>query len=121
MSSQNKVIYVPSLRMKMGELEGLRALREDVAGCILPLLIVPPLNDRDSGSQEALFPSGQVIPDVGGILCKYWPLRPAFVDPRALFKEYGIDKADIWLPELFNRARNLGVIAVPTADRKSVV
>ena len=120
MISQNKVIYVPSLRMKMGELEALRALREDVAGCILPLLIVPPLKDRDSGSQEALFPSGQVIPDVGGILCKYWPLRPAFVDPRALFKEYGIEKADVWLPELFNRARNLGVIAIPTASLPSL-
>ncbi|MDO8770845.1 MAG: beta family protein [Burkholderiaceae bacterium] len=116
MTDQNKVIYVPSLRMKMGELEGLRALRGDVADCILPLLIVPPLKERDSGSQEALFPPGEAIPDVGGILCKYWPRRAAFVDPRALFKEYGIEKAVNWLPELFKRARNLDVFAIPTAN-----
>jgi hypothetical protein len=116
MTNQNKVIYVPSLRMKKGELEGLRALRGDVADCILPLLIVPPLKERDSGSQEALFPPGEAIPDVGGILCKYWPRRPTFVDPRALFKEYGIEKAVNWLPELFNRARNLDVVAIPIAS-----
>lgn len=120
MISQNKVIYVPSLRMKLGELEGLRALREDVAGCILPLLIVPPLKDRDSDSQEALFPPGQAIPDVGGILCKYWPRRPTFVDPRALFNEHGLEKADTWLPELFSRVRNLDVLAIPTASLASL-
>ena len=86
MTNRNKVIYVPSLRMKKGELEGLRALREDVAACILPLLIVPPLKERDSLSQETLFPQGESIPDVGGILYKYWPRRPTFVDPRALSK-----------------------------------
>lgn len=116
MTNRNKVIYVPSLRMKKGELEGLRALREDVAACILPLLIVPPLKERDSVSQETLFPQGESIPDVGGILYKYWPRRPTFVDPRALFEEYGIEKASNWLPELFNRARNLDVVAIPIAN-----
>jgi Beta protein len=116
MINQSRVIYVPSLRMKQGELEGLRALREDVADCIMPVLIVPPLKERDSGSQEALFPAGEAIPDVGGILYKFWPRRPTFVDPRALFKEYGIEKAVNWLPELFRRARNLDVIAVPIAS-----
>ena len=42
MISQKKIIYVPALRMKMGELEGLRLLQGDVADCIAPLLIVPP-------------------------------------------------------------------------------
>lgn len=116
MANRNKVIYVPSLRMKKGELEGLRTLRVDVADCILPLLIVPPLRERDSGSQEALFPPSEAIPDVGGILSKYWPRRPTFVDPRALFKEYGIEKAVNWLPELFKRARNLDVLAIPIAS-----
>lgn len=116
MTNRNKFIYVPSLRMKQGELEGLRALRGDVADCILPLLIVPPLKERDSGSQEALFPPSEAIPDVGGILSKYWPRRPTFVDPRVLFKEYGMEKAVNWLPEIFNRARNLDVLAIPIAS-----
>lgn len=116
MTSLNKVIYVPSLRMKMGELAGLRALREDVQDCILPLLIVPPLNERSSGSQEVLFPACEAIPDVGSVLSKYWARRSIFIDSRALFDEYDIEKAVNWLPDLFNRARNLDVLAIPTAS-----
>jgi len=116
MVNRNRVIYVPSLRMKKGELEGLRILKGDVADCIIPLLIVPPLKERDSGSQEALFPLSEEIPDVGGILSKYWPRRLTFIDPRALFKEYGIEKAVNWLPDIFKRARNLDVLAIPAAS-----
>lgn len=112
---KNKVIYVPSLRMKKGELEGLRALRADVAGCIVPLLIVPPLRERESGSQEGLFPPGGAIPDVGGILVKYWPRRSTFIDPSALIKEHTAERAVSWLPEVFHRARNLDVLAIPVA------
>jgi hypothetical protein len=114
--SNHKVIYVPSLRMKMGELEGLRALRGDVADCIVPLLIVPPASERESESQATLFALGEAIPNVGGILSRYWPHRPAFVDPRALFKENGTATAIEWMPKLFSRARSLGVLAVPVAD-----
>lgn len=114
--SNHKVIYVPSLRMKMGELEGLRALRGDVADCIVPLLIVPPASERASESQATLFALGEAIPNVGGILSRYWPHRPAFVDPRALLKENGTATAIEWMPKLFSRARNLGVLAVPVAD-----
>jgi hypothetical protein len=115
MAKRNKVIYVPSLRMKKGELEGLRALRFDVADCVLPLLTVPPLKERESGSQEDLFPPGEAIPDVGGILVRYWPRRPTFIDPSALFKEHTAERAVNWLPELFNRARNFDVVAIPVA------
>ena len=114
--SNHKVIYVPSLRMKMGELEGLRALRGDVADCIMPLLIVPPASERESESQATLFALGEAIPNVGGILSRYWPHRPVFVDPRTLFKEKGAATAIEWMPKLFSRARNLGVLAVPVAD-----
>lgn len=116
MTSRSNVIYVPSLRLKKGELDGLRALRVDVADCIMPLLIVPPRKERASDSQEELFPPGEGIPDVGGILSKWWPRRPTFVDPSALFKEYGTEKAGQWLPGLFKRARNLDVIAIPVAS-----
>jgi hypothetical protein len=42
-----KPLYSPALRMKAGELEGLRQLAADVADCILPRLIVPPSSERD--------------------------------------------------------------------------
>ena len=40
MSSRKRFIYMTALRMKKGELEGLFYLREDVADCIIPMLIV---------------------------------------------------------------------------------
>jgi len=42
MSLQSKPIYCPALRMKSGELEGVRQLASDVANCVLPRFIVPP-------------------------------------------------------------------------------
>lgn len=116
MSSRKKVIYMTALRMKKGELEGLFYLREDVADCIIPMLIVPPAKDRGSSSQDSLFAASKSVPDVGGALSKYWVHRPAFVDPRVLFKEYGAEGAVNWLPALFKRARNLGVLATHVAN-----
>ena len=120
MISQKKIIYVHALRMKMGELEGLRLLQGDVADCIAPLLIVPPAKERNCGSQELLFPAGNDVPDVGGVLFKYWFHRQVFIDPRALFKECGADKAVSWLPALYNRARSQGVLAIPVASLVSL-
>lgn len=105
-----------ALRMKKGELEGLFNLRDDVADCVIPMLIVPPAKDRSSSSQESLFAASNSLPDVGGVLFKYWMHRAAFVDPRVLFKEYGAHGAVNWLPALFGRARNLGVLAIPVAS-----
>lgn len=116
MTSRSRAIYIPSLRMKKGELEGLRALRSDVAACIVPLLVIPPLRDRDSAGQENLFPPSEPIPDVGGILSRFWPRRPTFVDPSVLLKEHGLENCANWLPGIFSRAFNLGVIAIPVAS-----
>lgn len=54
MVSRKKTIYVPVLRMKKGEVEGLRSLQSDVADCIAPVLVVPPAKERKSGSQESI-------------------------------------------------------------------
>lgn len=116
MNSRKRVIYMATLRMKMGELEGLSWLRGDVADCVIPNLIVPPAKERSSSSQDSLFAGGKSIPDVGGVMAKYWVRRPAFVDPGVLFKEYGTENAVNWLPALFSRARNLSVIAIPVAS-----
>ncbi len=115
MLNRKKVIYVPALRMKKGELEGLSQLRTDVADCVVPLLIVPPAKERDSASQESLFPLGNDVPDVGGVVVKYWAHRQVFVDAFALFKEHGVDKASDWLPAMYARARSMGVLAIPAA------
>ena len=116
MVSRKKTVYVPVLRMKMGELEGLRLLQTDVADCIAPMLVVPPAKERKLDGQEALFPAGQDAPDVGGVLAKYWAGRQVFIDPRVLFKELGADNAVSWLPSLFSRARSQGVQAVPVSS-----
>lgn len=116
MNSRKRFVYMTTLRMKMGEMEGLSWLRSDVADCVIPNLIVPPAKERSSSSQESLFAGGESIPDVGGVLAKYWVFRPAFLDPRVLFKEYGAENAIDWLPALFSRARNLNVIAIPVAS-----
>ncbi|HNG80444.1 MAG TPA: beta family protein [Burkholderiaceae bacterium] len=116
MSRRKRVLYVPALRMKVGELEGLRALREDVANCIIPLLIVPPAKDRSNGVQPTLFPLGQQVPDVGSAVRPYWVHREAFIDPRVLLTELEAGTAAEWLPKLFHRARSKGVFAIPTAD-----
>jgi hypothetical protein len=42
--------YVPALRMKAGELAGLRNLAPDVASRVLPRMIVPPREERDEAS-----------------------------------------------------------------------
>lgn len=116
MNSRKRFIHMPALRMKKGELEGLSWLRDDVANCVIPLLIVPPAKERGSSSQESLFAAGPSIPDVGGVLSKYWVHRPAFVDLRVLFKEFDAEDFLKWFPALFTRARNLGVQAIPVAS-----
>ncbi len=116
MISRKNVIYVPVLRMKRGELDGLRLLRDDVSDCIAPLLIVPPANERHAESQSSLFPTGNGVPDVGGALMKYWQHRPVYVDPRVLFKECGVQESVNWLPELYSRAHSRGVHAIPVGS-----
>ena len=50
-----KHLYLPALRMKAGELQGVRDLASDVADGTLPRLIVPPMGDRDDSLQLKLY------------------------------------------------------------------
>lgn len=113
MSGHEKVLYSPALRMKTGELSGMRDLKQDVAAYVLPRFIVPPLGERDD-DQPDLFPLGQA-PDVGGILAKYWYGRRAFIDLTYLIKEAGRDNLGAWLPQMFSRARSLRTRGIPMA------
>ncbi len=115
MPNRKKFIYVPALRMKRGELEGLAWLQPDVADCIAPMLIVPPAKERDCGSQESLFETANGVPDVGAAVAKYWVHRQVFLDVKALLKEKLGQETGSWLPALFARARSMGVLAIPVA------
>jgi hypothetical protein len=108
-----KVLYAPALRMKAGELNGIRELAQEVAAYLLPRFIVPPLGERDD-SQCNLFPPG-IAPDVGWVLAKYWFGRRAFIDVTYLLDEAGRENAANWLPQIFARARTLNARAIPMA------
>lgn len=109
----SKVLYCPALRMKAGELNGVRELAPDVAAHVLPRFIVPPPGERDD-DQPKLF-SLNDTPDVGGILSRHWLNRPAIIDATHLIAERGRDNLASWLPQMFRRARSLSVKAIPMA------
>jgi len=113
MIHSEKVLYCPALRMKEGELNGLRELASDVATYVIPRFIVPPLGERDQ-KQYGLFAPGKA-PDIGGILAKIWSGRRAFIDLSYLLDEAGRTEAIAWLPEIFRRARGMKIRAIPMA------
>lgn len=113
MHEGSKVLYCPALRLKAGELAGVRELDDAVAQYVLPRFIIPPLADRDDESQGELFDFNYNVPDVGGLLSRHWLGRQAFIDPSYLVPECGAVHSKEWLPPMFARARSLGVRAIP--------
>jgi hypothetical protein len=113
MTQLSKPIYCPALRMKDGELEGVRRLAADVADRILPRFIVPPKDERDE-TQPALF-EVEETPDVAVALSTHWRERPVLIDSTHIIDEYGRDKLLNWLPAMLERARNSHVRAIPMA------
>lgn len=108
-----RVAYSPALRMKAGELEGVRALSADVADIVLPRFIIPPAKERDPKQYALLETVAQ--PDFGGTLGSYWPLRPVLMDATYIIDEYGRETLTDWLPAMFSRARARCVEAIPAA------
>lgn len=113
MKKQSKPVYSPALRLKAGELEGLRQLAPDVAHRILPRFIVPPQSERDE-TQPQLFDVKQ-MPDIGPALAAHWREKPVLIDCTYIIDEYGRDQLQTWLPAMFERARKARVCAIPTA------
>ncbi|MDN4574821.1 hypothetical protein DBB29_19670 [Pandoraea cepalis] len=113
MHEDSKVLYCPALRLKAGELAGVRELDNGVARHVLPRFIVPPADDRGDTPQHRLFDSDYCVPDVGGLLSGHWLDRRAFVDFSYLIPECGAARSEEWLPPIFARAKSLHVRAIP--------
>jgi hypothetical protein len=99
--------------MKAGELEGVRQLAADVADCILPRFIIPSKSERDE-TQPLLFEVDEA-PDVSVALSAHWRERPVLIDSTHIINEYGRSRLAVWLPAMFERARNSHVRAIPMA------
>jgi len=113
MSLSSNPFYSPALRMKSGELEGVRQLAGDVSSCILPRFIVPPRNERDP-SKPLLF-EVEEMPDVSAALSTYWRGRPALIDSSYILDEYGRERMQRWLPQMFERGHTYGAKPIPMA------
>jgi hypothetical protein len=114
MRNEKKPFYVPALRMKKGELQGVLGLAEDVKAPTLPHWIVPPRIERDDEVQQALIAT-ESVPGAGIVLSQYWADRPALLDLRYLFEEFGEAESSLWLPRAHELARTARVPVIPVA------
>ncbi|MEO6377901.1 MAG: beta family protein [Caulobacteraceae bacterium] len=118
--SSEQHLYVPALRMKAGELQGVRDLASDIADGTLPRMIVPPAADRDESLQLQLF-EGEEVPDIGGPLGAHWPERDVLIEPTHLLDEFGRDTMGLWLPKMFERARAERARPIPLVQRRDLL
>lgn len=114
MSQSYRPVYCSALRMKAGELEGVRQLAPDVADSVLPRFIVPPKKERTEA--EPLLIEMAEMPDISVALSVHWRDRPALIDVTYIIDEYGRDRLTTWLPNMFSRAWAAGVKAIPIAQ-----
>lgn len=120
MTSRAKPLYGPALRMKAGELQGLRDVTPDVADCTLPRVIVPPPAERDEKLQAQLIETAE-FPDIAAPLAAHWPDRDVLVETTHLVDEFGRDRLGLWLPKMFERARAARVQAVPLVQLRDLL
>ena len=119
MPKSSTMIYVPALRLKKGEYQGLHRLAPDIADKIVPRLVVPPPKERDPELNRTMTKQ-EVVYETGRRIAKHWSIREAFLEPRFLFKEFGETESGIWLPRMFRVAREAGARAVPVATLDDV-
>ena len=112
MVASAKPLYVCALRMKSGELMGVRDLAPDVADRITPRFIVPPQSERDSELEPRLI-VGERFPDVSRALAGHWPQRDALIEATYLLDEFGRDRMGLWLPKMFENARKANARPIP--------
>lgn len=114
MNQSYRPVYCSALRMKTGELEGVRLLAPDVADSLLPRFIVPPKKERNDA--EPLLIEMAEMPDISVALSAHWRNRLALIDPTYIIDEYGRDRLVTWLPNMFRRAWAADIIAIPIAQ-----
>ena len=119
MPVSSKVLYAPALRLKGGELTGLRDLAPDVASHILPRLIVPPRAERDDDLQRELL-ARDGIPAIAAAVSPYWRNRPVLVEVSYLIDDFGADTMETWMPKMIELARSAGVEAVPLVSLRDL-
>lgn len=115
-----KHLYGPALRMKAGELQGLRDLASDIADGTLPRMIVPPMAERDESLQPSLFVS-EGLPDISAPLAAHWSGRDVLIEPTYLLDEFGRDKLGLWLPKMFERARAARTKPIPLMQLRDLL
>ena len=115
MAEQDPTFYSPALRMKAGELAGVRRLAADVSRFVIPRFIVPPRKERDA-AEEAVLMQLDITPDAGALLEDSCWGRRVLLDATHLFADFGEEKARKWLPDMFARARARNVSAIPIAS-----
>ena len=114
MRNKMPVFYVPALRFKQGEYRGLASLAPDVADRIIPRLVIPPPKDQDPETGRRLT-QDEVLYLTGRRIGRHWPMRPAFLEARFLFAEFGEAESVNWLPRIFEVARNAYAVPIPVA------
>lgn len=112
MAEATQPSYGPALRMKKGELEGLRDLAPDVADHVRPRMIIPPRKERDKALQAQLF-NIEDSPNIADALAAHWRNRSVFVEATHLLPDLGRETVERWLPTMFDRARRAGASAIP--------
>jgi hypothetical protein len=114
MQSKTPACYVPALRFKQGEYRGLARLATDVADRIVPRFVIPPPKDRDPEEGRPLTQE-EILHGTGRRIGRHWRMRPAYLEPRFLFAEFGEAESVTWLPQLFRGVRDAGGIPIPVA------
>lgn len=113
-------IYFPVVRLKEGERNALISLPQAVTNRIAPRFVLPPPKEWDSETGHVLS-QDEFIYASGRRIGKFWPLRVCYVEARFLFKEYGHDHSEIWLPRLFELARAANGLPIPVASLEEAV
>jgi Beta protein len=112
MASTTQPSYVPAVRMKAGELSGLRDLAPDVAERVLPRAVVPPPQERDQEFKAQLFKL-ENEPNIADALAMSWRGRSVLVEATHLLPEFGREAVGRWLPKMFERTWRADVLAIP--------
>lgn len=115
MKQLSKPLYVASLRLKAGEMQGLNALSGDIADYFLPHMIAMPRKERDDDGQESFVADDGAVPVDGTTLARSWFGRRALLNPVHLFRDFDEERSGLWLPKMYENARSAGLIVTPVA------